>query len=319
MTISAAKTYESKSEPIFVLGKHRSGTTGLANQVSEHPEIVAVRHPAHEGIHESAYFSAIYGRYGDLSVKSNYRELAEVLSASDYFRLCGINTDDLMALWPTSYEGLFREVMDKFAVRERVRFWLEKTPQHTVHARKLAAFFPDARFISIIRPLEQVLASHLAYDSAGAKRRRKQQGTFGFIAAVALNRVYYNKIIHQLNNQWSGRTMVVQYEDFRDNQESVLNDICDFIGVEFDHRLLQCSYESNSSFKKKGLSRASVLTPAQKWFAQMVDGLAQVVPCWMFDLIHDLYRRIQPRRPLPNWFFRIKDTSEKTRERSLSE
>lgn len=50
--------------PVFVVGRNRSGTTWLANQLCEHPDIVGVQHERHHGIHESAYFGLIDGRFG---------------------------------------------------------------------------------------------------------------------------------------------------------------------------------------------------------------------------------------------------------------
>jgi hypothetical protein len=103
--------------PIFVLGKHRSGTTWLANLLCQHPQIAGVQHARHHGIHESAFFSHVYGRYGDLAVWSRYAEFVEVVAASDYFRLAGATREFLYSLWPTSYEGVFRAVMDRFAAQ----------------------------------------------------------------------------------------------------------------------------------------------------------------------------------------------------------
>lgn len=130
------------STPIFVLGKHRSGTTWLANQLCQHSHIVGVQHEAHGGIHESAYFSTVYGRYGDLITKSNFIELVEVLAASDYFRLAGATKEYLYSLWPTTYQDLFKQAMDDLADRKGASHWLEKTPPHTPSSLALRTFIP---------------------------------------------------------------------------------------------------------------------------------------------------------------------------------
>lgn len=48
--------------PVFVVGRNRSGTTWLANQLCEHPDIAGVQQERRHGIHESAYFGCLDGR-----------------------------------------------------------------------------------------------------------------------------------------------------------------------------------------------------------------------------------------------------------------
>lgn len=88
--------------PIPVVGKHRSGTTGLANHLCEHSAIEGVQHEAHGGIHESGYYSHVSRRYSPLHRRVHFREFVEVLSASDYFRLAGIDKSFMLSLSETS-------------------------------------------------------------------------------------------------------------------------------------------------------------------------------------------------------------------------
>jgi len=111
--------------PLFVLGKQRSGTTWLGNLLLDHPSIAGVAHAAHRGIHESAFFSHVDGRYGDLSVRQNFIEFASVMAESDYFRLAEVSFKDIMSLHPDDYAGVFRTVMYCFARRRGARYWIE--------------------------------------------------------------------------------------------------------------------------------------------------------------------------------------------------
>jgi hypothetical protein len=65
---------------IFILGLHRTGTTWLANQINEHSAVAPVQHPKHFGIHESDYFTYIYGHYGDLRHRTNYIGFVETMT-----------------------------------------------------------------------------------------------------------------------------------------------------------------------------------------------------------------------------------------------
>ena len=88
--------------PIFVFDTQRSGTSWLANQLSQHPLIASVTVPVNNpynlnpGIYESCFFSYLYGRYGDISHKPSYIEFWEVLSATDYFQIIGVEKKNSM-------------------------------------------------------------------------------------------------------------------------------------------------------------------------------------------------------------------------------
>lgn len=86
------------TQPLFILGKQRSGTTWLSNQLSQHSQISAAQNDHHGGVHESAYFSHVAGRYGDLSQKTNYVEFVEVMAVSDMMKILGVDKEFLYSL-----------------------------------------------------------------------------------------------------------------------------------------------------------------------------------------------------------------------------
>lgn len=67
--------------PIFVLGWGRSGTAWLSNLLLEHPAIVGIQHEKHWGIHESAFFSVVEGRYRSLDNPANFIEARILISS----------------------------------------------------------------------------------------------------------------------------------------------------------------------------------------------------------------------------------------------
>ena len=157
--------------PVFILGKHRSGTTWLANLLCNHTQIAGVVHPAHHGIHESAYFSMIDRRYGDLERRSNFAEFAEVMLASDYFSLTGITREQLYELYPSSYEAVFSQVMERFAASQGASYWLEKTPAHTPLVERLATMYDRAKFVGIVRDIRSVAGSRMRFEGLMSRCR----------------------------------------------------------------------------------------------------------------------------------------------------
>jgi hypothetical protein len=287
--------------PVFVLGKHRSGTTWLANLLCRHPEIAGIQHERHRGIHESAFFSSIHGRYGDLQNKSSFIELVEVIAASDYFRLAGADRKRLHSLWPTSYEGLFRSVMDAYAARQAASYWVEKTPPHTLRAEQLAQWYPDALFIGVVRDPEEVVASTIARSEhrspAGLADRLRREVE---IVRTAFSRSLYNRIVASLATR-SEKVLIVDYRDLLSDLPSELRRICGFLGIPYHEDLNVSSFPPNTSFTDGG-PRSRVLSAPEarlvRFATWIFDGMPLAIARWL------AIRRVRSGRgALPPWFF----------------
>ena len=288
--------------PLFVLGKHRSGTTWLANQLYQHPLIAGVAHERHEGIHESAYFSSVYNRYGDLTERNNFMEFVEVISACDYFKLAGATKDFLYSLWPTTYEDVFRVVMDTYANSQGATYWVEKSPAHTLLVDQLAATYPDAKFISITRNIEATIASTLAlkisHYGSGMSRRH-------LITATILRCIFYNKTLQSFSAR-SDRMLTVQYETLRNDRASSLQKICTFLDLPFDSRMCDQVFVPNTSFGK--VKRSQVLSNSERKLIGRLHRLLQLIPLNVLTLIYRAKK--QKRQSLPWWFFKLHSFNE---------
>jgi len=295
-----------KPTPVFVVGKHRSGTTGLANHLCRHPEVACVQHQQHWGVHESGYFAYVEGRYGPLSHRSNYREFVEVMSASDYFRLAGIEKDYMLSLWPTTYFSFLETTMIKFAEQRKARYWLEKSPGHTKRVLQLAKKYPSARFVAIIRDVEDVVASSLS------KLSNRKVSEYGIGArAIVLHRVvigwvFYNKMIYALQRRYPFRTKTVRYKNFLESKESVLEDLCCFLEVDYIEDMCTLSYTRNSSFSSTR-DRMKSMTAREKKYSQRLASVLTQIPHQVYWMLHRLYKQIYPKTPLPEWYFRLSD------------
>jgi hypothetical protein len=292
-------------KPIFIIGKHRSGTTGLANHLCEHSGIVGVQHKEHEGIHESAYFSRVRGRYGSLQSRSNFREFVEVMSASDYYQIAGISKEYMMSLWPTTYDVFFKSVMDEFSLRKNSTYWVEKSPEHTVQAFRLAEVYPKARFIAIIRNVQDVISSSLAYTPDHPVRKR--HGRSLFIVKVVVLWAFYKKLIEELKRAFPDRTYLIRYEQFRKNKEAVLDQICSFLGVKFESQMTNLTYAPNTSFDHKS-DRKRAVKGREEVLVRMLSMVCETVPLAIYRFVHSISNRFQKNDNLPDWFFRISDS-----------
>ena len=147
------------ARPIFVLGRHRSGTTWLSNIIASYPDVYAPQHPLHHGIHESAFFSRLVPYCNGGRTAADLLAIKHLFESSDYFLLTGLERGPDIVV--NGYAKYFRIVMDAAATKHGARYWLEKTPSHTLHARFLAESYPDAVLLAVVRNTGDVVASNV--------------------------------------------------------------------------------------------------------------------------------------------------------------
>ena len=282
------------SQPLFVLGKQRSGTTWLATQLSQHSQIACVRDDHHGGVHESAYFSHVAGRYGDLAKRTNYVEFVEVMAVSDFMRILGVDKDFLYSLWPTTYEGVFEAVMARLAREKGARYWLDKTPEHTLLADKLATLYPEAKFVAILRDAHDVMRSTLGRYGDVSRRRRY------ILARGTLNLAHHNKEIIRFARR-SKRVHLVRFEDMKGDPEAVFRGVSRFLELEFEPGLLEEAYRPNTTFAR-GRERSQVLSDRDKHLIDLTMSLSSYVPTHVFRAVKRA-SSFRAEKPLPKWFF----------------
>lgn len=286
--------------PVFVIGKHRSGTTWLANQICRHPRVAGVQHHGHAGIIESLFFSHVYGRFGDLSHWANFAEMVEVLSASTYFRVAALEKAWLYSLWPVDYAGFFRQVMDAFARGRDAHVWVEKSPAHTLCLDLLARAYPDALFVGIVRSRESVLASALT------RRRERATAADRTLLPAAVHETWswylYNRSLLDFARR-NPRMHVVRYADMFEDIETAMRGVCRFVGIPFDAALVSSEYAPNTSFA--GRPRTERLTAADRAAVTAAAAIFRLMPGPLLSYLRR--RRRQPRRgtPFPEWFFSL--------------
>lgn len=163
---------------IFIVGCPRSGTTLVQAMIARHPAVLTLP--------ETAFFEHLYGdlawRWGDFDARPQRRRLRQRLGFTRRQArpaLQGLHDVAprvfLPQRWPLRTESCvnhFVELLDARAQAEGCTAWLEKTPNHLLYIPEIERQLPDARFVHVIRPGEDVLASiadaSLRYDGFNA-------------------------------------------------------------------------------------------------------------------------------------------------------
>ena len=143
--------------PFFIVGCPRSGTTLLQVLLDAHPNIAI---PPESFLFQR--FPPIWERYGNLDQDANLRLLVGDLLSDERIKdwHLTVSADDLCRrLGQRSIRGAISLLFQVYAEQRGKRHWGDKTPQHALFLKEIAAVFPDARFIHFVRDGRDVAES----------------------------------------------------------------------------------------------------------------------------------------------------------------
>jgi Sulfotransferase family len=212
------------TRPIFVVGCPRSGTTLVQCILSASAEAFSLP--------ETHFFSHV------LQAINSSPETAigqkEIRLASEAFE-----TEAELTLpasfWATfeSRPGLtaldiFLAVVEHFRPAPELRA-IEKTPRHVLHLDTIAAAFPDAVFVDVVRDPIDVASSLLGvpFESSRSMLSYAQRWTESIQAARAFSRAQ------------PGRLRTVIYEKLVREPDAVVRDLCAFVGLPYESAMLE--------------------------------------------------------------------------------
>jgi hypothetical protein len=208
----------------FIVGSNRSGTTLLRSMFDSHPAMA---------IPPETYFvlrMARARRRYEASREFDTPRFISDLSRAGGFQRMGLRIDRVRNLLeskpgldlPEAMRVLFRE----YAAEHGKARYGDKTPSYVSHIPFLAEVFPEACFIHIIRDGRDVSLS-LLDNSAD----RLDEAAHFWRACVTAGRDAGRAL-------GPGRYTEVRYEDLVLNPRERLTELCTFLGLDFDDRML---------------------------------------------------------------------------------
>ena len=215
--------------PIFLVGCSRSGTTLLQSMLAAHPLIASFP--------ESKFFIHLLPRYEAKRLKFGIvsRQLKPKLEI--FFRKVGhpevVKEMPVIPLLMSQYTRWFIGKLNCLTVEQGKHIWVEKTPDHLLYLDYIEKFVPGARIIHLVRNGKDVVASLYELVKKYPKIWSGLDNLDGCInkwqTAISTSWNYVHKPNH----------IVVRYENLVENPQAILDGICQFIGVEFDSRMLK--------------------------------------------------------------------------------
>ncbi|MDT0305850.1 sulfotransferase [Streptomyces sp. DSM 44917] len=184
-------------EPVFIIAPVRSGSTLLRMMLNAHSQV----HAPHE----------LHFRRLEVHFASGLARKA--LAALDLDR-----ADAEHLLWDRL---LHREL-----ARSGKRVLVEKTPGNAFSHRRIAACWPDARFLFLLRHPASVAAS---WHEADPERRGPEE--------AALDALRFMNAVERARAALPGHT--VRYEELTGDPETALRGVCGFLGVGWEPGMLE--------------------------------------------------------------------------------
>jgi hypothetical protein len=203
---------------VFLIGAPRSGTTLTARMLGAHPDVLAPPEPhlmpplAHLGFHERVEQAP----YDPVITQIGLREFVAGLPGGEADWLDGLRrfTDHLYA---RALEPSGR------------RIYLDKTPAYALVLEFLAKLYPRARYVVLTRHPMAIWSSYVDsfFDGDALAAHARNPVLERYVPAIA--RFLRTRPVPLLH---------VRYEELVRDPEKHLREICEFLGIAFDPRMI---------------------------------------------------------------------------------
>ena len=216
-------------KPFFIIGSGRSGNTLLRRLLNNHSGLVIPP--------ETYVLGKVIKRYRQNS-GLKWADLVEYVFAAFEFH-------PEFETFDVSLQPLVQELKDSPVENRNLTYilnrfyiyccrsisqgeirWGDKTPLNTFYLERIFSVFPDAKFIHILRDGCDVVSSYL------------DAGIYNSIEQAAERWSESVSLVDKFYNCHPGSGITIRYEELVSNPESTLMKISEFLGVEYEERML---------------------------------------------------------------------------------
>ena len=233
------------TEPVFIIGNPRAGTTLLRLMLTRHSRIHI---PPECGF--AVWLQGTFGDWNGTDCENRLDAFLADLAASRKFETWELPAATLRAFLsdrrPAGYSDLVSAVYDYHAAAHGKAGcrWGDKNNFHLHHIPDIRALFPDVRFIHIARDPRDVACSYRELN------RRQMHSPYqpnlpDDISEIATQ---WAQNIRTIRNAFDGfqweHVFEIRFDDLVRQSEKTLSAACQFLGEDFEPAMLRY-YESN--------------------------------------------------------------------------
>jgi hypothetical protein len=223
---------DTAARPIFVVGLPRSGTTMLRLMLHRHPDVAVLS--------ETWFGPRVWDRRWGFPAREAPEPFLPRL-VDDFIRLLksGGREDFPLDLsdyrqrvlnGPAHLNRLLSVLGDSWAAREGASRWGEKSPVHLRYMSVLAAMFPCAVFVHIVRDFRDTVASLITAPFSpvtdpvafALECRRGMETAERDVSGLPTSVGY----------------LIVRYEEIIENPTRALSEVCQAVGIDFQDGML---------------------------------------------------------------------------------
>ena len=217
----------------FIVGRGRSGSTLLRTLFDAHPDVCIPL--------ESRFVQYLYYRYN--SVTNWNIELVEQLleEIAKGFEPLDIDKENVFS-FVESYQGnldfgivckiLYLSIHSEYKKSE-ILYIGDKNPRYSFFIPQLLEIFSDARFIHLVRDYRDHLVS--------VKRSFKKIKDSAYTPFIIARWIYYNKQLEKQKKKFPDKFYTLRFEDLIATPESSLKDLCKFLDLGYNPKMLEYS------------------------------------------------------------------------------
>jgi hypothetical protein len=238
------------SEPFFIVGNDRSGTTMLRLILDAGPEVA---------IPPESMILTDYGAVweaGELGDRERATEFVEEVWWHPKIALWELKGPPPALPLGLSHEQAYRFATEApfvaYAAQAGKSRWADKTPHYVHHVDALLTVWAQARFVILVRD---------GRDVALSVRRLPFGPNNAWAAAQWWARGI--RIGQRAQTEHAEQVMTVRYEDLVASPEEVVPEICAFVGLEFRPEMLAIDRAD----------RGKIVADQKGWFPTLFDGI----------------------------------------------
>lgn len=255
--------------PFFIVGFQRSGTTLLRLMLDSHPRVAVPLDT-----------TGLWARYDD-----RRPEFGRLETAADRYRMIeAFLQEERIRLWETEldaadiaaraenvggdYPAIVAAFHEAYAAAHGKDFWGSKDPGDMLRIHRIHGWFPDARFI------------HLVRDGRDACLSQREQ-TFGHDDVLACAADWREQVwwVRRMGSLLGAeRYHELRYEDLVTDPEKELRSLCRFLDLEFEpamlsyHRRVSQAIPDEKRHIWPMIDRAPRRDNIEKWRERMSEG-----------------------------------------------
>ncbi|MGD1955634.1 MAG: sulfotransferase [Sphingomonadales bacterium] len=206
------------SAPIFLYGFARSGTTLLTMMLDSHAELSVPLSVT------GLWYRTIAASAQDVDA------LVDALLGHERIRLwkADLNRDAILAaIRPGHIEDIIPAFHAAKAQADGKPRWANMDIASIDHVEELATWFPDARFVHIVRDVRDVALSHQDYAFSEGYYLEIAQSWSALVGAA-----------ERIGSLLGERHLTIHFEDLVEASEATLKTICDHVELEYDATML---------------------------------------------------------------------------------